>query len=135
MKLRAKIAYVLASVLVVVSLTASTLLYRGLYNEARQSVVSLEESLDRAHRSLEDATIERDAALSSVVAAREEAGRIEGVTVSVEKEIDKYVSSKRREEVVNDKIVEVVVVEHIGDDLDSLLTKGYEGIYLPKNTE
>lgn len=114
---------------IVLSLTASTLVYRGLYAEARQSVVSLENSLQEARESLTTMERERDNAINTIINTQREVSRVDSVVASVEKEIDKHINdkNKRRE---GDVKVEVVVFEYIGDELDSLLTRGYNEIYL-----
>lgn len=127
--LKRKLVAALLVVSIVLSLTASTLVYRGLYSEARQSVVSLENSLQEARESLTAMERERDNAINTIINTQREVSRVDSVVVSVEKEIDKHINdkNKRRE---GDAKVEVVVFEYIGDELDSLLTRGYNEIYL-----
>lgn len=132
--LKRKIVVSLLAGSLVLSLVASTLVYRGLYSEARQSVVSLENSLQEARESLTAMERERDNAINTLINTQREVSRVDSVVVSVEKGIDKHINdkNKRRE---GDAKVEVVVFEYIGDELDSLLTRGYNEIYLQDNSE
>ena len=65
--LKRKLVAALFVVSIVLSLTASTLVYRGLYAEARQSVVSLENSLQEARESLTAMERERDNAINTII--------------------------------------------------------------------
>lgn len=131
MKFKTQMVYILLSVIVVLSLTLSTLAYRGLYLGAIHTVGSLEKDLSEARRSLQEVVLERDAASATLNNTYSEAKRVDQVVTEFEEKA-REIAYKREEGFVSEK---VVIVDHISDELNSLLTESYNEIFLQDDTK
>lgn len=131
MKFKTQMVYILLSVIVVLSLALSTLAYRGLYLGAIHTVGSLEKDLSEARRSLQEAVLERDTASATLNNTYSEAKRVDQVVTKFEEKA-REIAYKREEGFVSEK---VVIVDHISDELNSLLTESYNEIFLQDDTK
>lgn len=131
MKFKTQMVYILLSVIVVLSLSLSTLAYRGLYLGAIHTVGSLEKDLSEARRSLQEAVLERDTASATLNNTSSEAKRVDQVVTKFEEKA-REIAYKREEGFVSEK---VVIVDHISDELNSLLTESYNEIFLQDDTK
>lgn len=131
MKFKAQMVYILLSVIVVLSLALSTLAYRGLYLGAIHTVGSLEKDLSEARRSLQEAVLERDTVSATLNNTYSEAKRVDQVVTKFEEKA-REIAYKREEGFVSEK---VVIVDHISDELNSLLTESYNEIFLQDDTK
>ena len=131
MKFKTQMVYILLSVIVVLSLALSTLSYRGLYLGAIHTVGSLEKDLSEARRSLQEAVLERDTASATLINTYSEAKRVDQVVTKFEERAGE-IAYKREEGFVSEK---VVIVDHISDELNSLLTESYNEIFLQDDTK
>ena len=131
MKFKTQMVYILLSVIVVLSLALSTLSYRGLYLGAIHTVGSLEKDLSEARRSLQEAVLERDTASATLNNTSSEVKRVDQVVTKFEEKA-REIAYKREEGFVSEK---VVIVDHISDELNSLLTESYNEIFLQDDTK
>ena len=131
MKFKTQMVYILLSVIVVLSLALSTLAYRGLSLGAIHTVGSLEKDLSEARRSLQEAVLERDTASATLNNTYSEAKRVDQVVTKFEEKA-REIAYKREEGFVSEK---VVIVAHISDERNSLLTESYNEIFLQDDTK
>lgn len=128
--MKKRVVRVVSVAALLMAVASSAFYYKGLLNETELRLGVAEERLSEAHRDLRVLSVERDTVIVTLSKNKEEAGRLDKIAQDISKEIDDIYKDKKRVGRANEEIVEIVIVDHIGDELDGLLSRGYDEIYL-----